>query len=1097
MKIESYITLVALLFFPLFLNAQSYKSLWKRVEEAEKKNLPKTVMQYTQEIFNKAEKENNIGQLYKAGVSYFNMQLQIEPDSLISMIVRGEQRLQQIDNPVEKALMHSLLAETYYAAGNLFRSNTKTAIDESLNPLNLESWGANQIVQAVLQHLDASLINKEVLIKQSGKDYIPFIEIGETSRYFNHDLYHVLAQRRIELLNSLLNRYFYTDWKGEYGEESVRNYLNEAYDEFIQIYNETDNEAAQLFVELARWNKKRSDEDGIEQLNQWIKQYAALPEVVEVYAAKANYYRHREPKEALSVCNEVLNLYPDYYRINVIKEIKSQLLLPELSVSMVNLVYPEKEVDLQVTHKNLKGFKLQWYVIDPANYDKELSDEKLLAQSKLYSTVEFQLIPPSDYRVTDTLFTLTTPPKGRYLLNIVAEEEESGKKNMPVISSSCFKGISLYSISQKNYELTIVDSETGHPVPNAWVSFYDRSKKLIKELETNDKGVVTISQEEAYPAYYRIVKAEDQSMDYQSLSNFQTTVSFSSNSSQEKKEIKLVTDRAIYRPGQMVYVKGVAYIQEEGKYAILPNQSFDVEFYDAARKEIGKERVVTNEYGSFTTNFSIPSVTLNGMFSVSTQYGDVYVRVEEYKRPSFELVFDTLKTSYQLGDEVLVTGKAKTFSGVPITDNEVEYTITRAYQFWRFIPSKQKVLAQGKVSLNEKGEFEIPMELLSDEKDPIWGFYSYTIEASLTNVAGETQTQRFSLSAGKRSLLINSDLLETLCKDEPVTTLFKAVNLDQNAVSTTIKVALYQRGEEKEWEEVEADKVYEQDYTSNELVTLNWQSIPSGTYKLVLLSEDDQKREVRYEQDIRLFSLNDAHPPVDKGIWLYSLNTSFDEETPAKFAFGTADTDVCVFYTIYDANKRILNKQLSFSNSFEIFEIPYLSEYGDGLVLVFTYVKNGEVYQVQKEIKKQIKENPIQVKREVFRDRLTPGQKEEWRFVLLDKDGKPADAEFLALMYDASLDKLWKNDPVWKLTYSSVLPYVYPRGRYTPKAYVYLGFNRDLYKVAPLVYDSFFFATPMNLSGNRLSGMGNQMMKTRVGSVALSTPESAQALQED
>ncbi len=1096
MKIESYLTLMTLLFFPLFLNAQSYKSLWKRVEEAEKKNLPKTVMQYTQEIYNKAEKENNIGQLYKAGVYYFNMQLEIEPDSLISMLVKGEQRIEKINDPVEKALLHSLLGEAYYEAGKRYRLYTKTAIDESLDPLNLESWGGNQIVQAVAQHLNASLKEKELLIKEFGKEYVPFIEIGETSRYFNHDLYHVLAQRRIEVFNFLLNQYFYADWVGEYNEDFISRSLNEAYDEFIQMYKDTDNEAAQLFVELTRWKKKRGGEKDVEQLNKWIEQYASLPEVVEVYAVKADYYSVKEPKEALDVCNEALSLYPDYYRINAIKELKSKLLHPQLSLTVANLVYPEKEVELKVTHKNLEEFKLKWYLIDPANYDEELNEEQLLAQSKLHSTVDFKLTPPSDYKLTDTLLTFTSPPMGRYLLQIVAEKEDTGKKNIPVVSSSRFKGISFYSTNKKNYELTIVDGETGHPVPNAWVVFYDRSKKMIQELTTNDKGQVTISQEKASPAYYRVVKGEDKAMDYQILSVFQTTVNFTSHSSQEKKEIKLVADRAIYRPGQTVYVKGIAYTQEEGKHSVLPNQSFDVKFYDAARKEIGKERVLTNEYGSFTTNFTIPSVTLNGMFSVTTSHGRLSVLVEEYKRPSFELVFDTLKTSYQLGDELLITGKAKTFSGIPITDNEVNYTVTRDFYFWRFIPSKHRILAEGKVLLDEKGGFEIPVELLADEKDPIWGFYSYVIEASLTNVAGETQTQRFSLAAGKRSLFINSGLQETLCKDQPITTVFKAVNLNQNAISTPIKVALYKRGEEEEWKEVVTDKVYEQEYNSNESVLLNWKSIPSGAYKLVLLSEDAQNREVRFEQDIRLFSLNDSHPPVDKGIWLYPLNTDFDEATPAKFVFGTADTDAYVFYNVYDADKRIMSKELQFNNSFETFEIPYLSEYNDGLVVVFTYVKSNEFHQVQKELKRQIQENPIQVKREVFRDRLTPGQKEEWKFTLLNKEGKPVDAEFLALMYDASLDQLWINDPIWKLTYRPILPYVYSWRRSVPKDYVYLGFNKDFYEVSPLVYDSFFFAAPRNAVRNRISGIGNLRIKSRTGAVALSAAESSDIQQE-
>lgn len=1051
MKVEGYITIAFLLFIPLFLGAQSYKTLWENVENAENKNLPKTMMQWTQAIFKKAEKENNIGQLYKAGVYTFNKQLTIEPDSLISMILKGEERLKKLNDPIEKALMHSLLAEMYDIAGLNYGATNRTAVDDELDVTKLKSWGANQIIKAMLHHLDASLESKELLLTRSGKEYLPFFELGKSSNNFNHDLYHVLAFKRIDLLRGLLNHYFREESTGEYSKEVVQERVDEAYKEFIEVYQEKNNAVAQLLVKLNRYSLEYRWEEKVDILNQWIEEYKAYPEVVEVYEKKAQYYIYREPKKALEVCNEALSLYPNYYRINIIEFIKSGILQPRLNLYTSDIVYPEREFELNITHRNLSACKIQWYKIDPKDYDEELNNKQLLSKARLFSSQDYKLLPSADYLQEDTILTLVAPPLGMYLLNVTAEGERIvNHKRIPMIVSTRFKG--LYVTPDANtIELTVVDNYSGHPIPNVLVSFYDKKKNFIKSVKTDAKGMVFIERDRSEPSYYKITDEKDKAMRLERMD----LSTWSKGVSSKDKQVELLTDRMVYRPGQTLYIKGVLYNSEGNNYQILANQSLDVQIYDASYKELIKEKVQTNAYGSFTFNYTLPSSTMNGMFSIRTPYGSTSVRVEEYKRPSFELAFDTLKTSYQLGDEVLLTGVAQTYSGMPITEGEVNYTFTRAFQSWRFFPGNRQTLNQSKVALNDKGEFAIPIELIADDNDPIWGYYNYTLEVSLTNVAGETQTESYSLFAGKRSLLITSDLEGTICKDQSINTQFKATNLNQKEVDAAVKVLLYENQGEKDWDESTAKKVYEQEFKANKEVTLDWTSIPSNKYKLILISKDDQDREIRFEQNIRLFSYSDAHPPVDKGIWLQTITDVFDEETPAKIAFGTADKDTYVFYEIYDAKKRVVRKELKFNNSFEVITIPYLPEYKDGVVLSFCYVKEGKIYDIRKELKKRIKEDRIQVKWEVFRDRLTPGQKEEWKVVLLDKEGKPVDAELLALMYDASLDKIWKYDKIWKTSYRHILPYLHYYSRHNINTYISLAFDQKNYVIDPILYDTY------------------------------------------
>ena len=1053
MKTKGYFILLCVLFSPFLLNAQSYKSMWKKVEQSQHKDLPKTTLEWSSKIYRKAEKEKNIGQLFKAGIYSFSTQLSIERDSLVSLLIHAEKTLKEFNSPIEKALMHSLLAEGYVLAKNEFSRSSRTLVDESLDLSKMRSWSDTQFIQKIVEHADASVNDRMLLLKESGRDYIPFIEMGETSTYFNHDLYHLLAQRRIDLYNTQSRFY---NLSSVYDEEFWKDKINTAYDEFIDTYKESKEEATLLFVLLAKWEQKEKNTEAFLELDDLIDRFNLIPEVVELYKEKAVLNQYSNPDIALAMCNEAIRLFPKYYRINNIHNIKEKILLPHLTIYSNALVYPGERVDLNIKHKNLEYFTLEWYLIDSSNYSESISGEDLLAKSTFHSSLTFDLTPPSDYKSTDTTLTVTAPPLGRYLLRVVADCKNTAK-DYTTITSTRFRVLNTILESKEN-ELIVLDNKSGHPIRDAKISVYNANKEFVDSYQTNERGLVTIKKSKSESYYYLVSKDDDRAMDYQSLNYggwYQPVASYNL----ENREIKLLTDRAIYRPGQTVYVKGVAYAFDEGKYTVLPSQSYTVQFYDASQNELNKNEVKTNEYGSFTTSFQIPSVTLNGMFLISTQFGSVSVRVEEYKRPSFELAFDTLKTSYQLGDEVLIKGAAKTFSGLPITEGEVSYTLSRSLNVWRFIAGRS-FLASGTVPLNNQGAFEIPIELVSKNEDPIWGYYTYTLEASLTNVAGETQTQTFSLSAGKRSLLLNSTLSNTLCKDELIITTFEAVNLSQNPIAVQGSLKLYKgETETNKWDESSAELVFEDTFKSNEKLELNWKEISSGAYKLVLTADDSQNREARFEQDIYLFSMDDKQTPVKEGAWLYSLNSDFDEDHPAKLLFGTAEKNTYVVYNIYSADKRISSQALNFDSSFGLIEIPYLPEYKDGLILTFSYVKEGTLYEERKELKRRVKKEPLNVKWEVFRDRLSPGQKEEWKITLLDTSGKPVDAEFLASMYDASLDQIWSSNPIWSIYSSHFLPYVSQMNRYTPKISLYYRCDAKQYKVAPLSFDSFFYST--------------------------------------
>ena len=216
--------------------------------------------------------------------------------------------------------------------------------------------------------------------------------------------------------------------------------------------------------------------------------------------------------------------------------------------------------------------------------------------------------------------------------------------------------------------------------------------------------------------------------------------------------VKLLTDRTLYRPGQNVYVKGIAYEQGLDTAHVIANRNYTLTLTDANNQEVGKKELRTNEFGSFTTEFTLPSACLNGTFTLSTERGRTTIRVEEYKRPTFDIIFDKLNTSYSFGDKVELKGSVKTFSGVALQDLPVNYTVTRYLRYgWRGAQLGMEPLASGSVPLNDDGQFAIPV-ILTGDKDMTTGYYVFQVDATVTSVGGETQSSSDSVSVGPRSM---------------------------------------------------------------------------------------------------------------------------------------------------------------------------------------------------------------------------------------------------------------------------------------------------------------------------------------------------------
>lgn len=1074
MKIKQICTVILLsLGMSPLLQAQSYDKLWKQVEQAEKKSLPKTVIQLTSDIYRKAEMEKDSPQMLKAYVWRMKYRDMLTPDSFYVSLKGLEQWAQKAEKPMDRAVLHSLTAGIYadYAQNNRWTLSQNTDLVDELPSADIREWGKNQFVEQVLKASKEALQDSLLLLDTSSRNYIPFVELGKTSEYYHHDMYHLLASRAVEAVTQL---------RGLGQDSLVNSRIDRIYRNMMNTYQRAEDQDALLLTTLDYLQWKRDTDAsfrpyrapkgmiGLTQdpylagLNKLIAENKSRDLCAEVYLAKATAaVVGGAPAQGLQICDQAIGLYPKYARINALKDLKQNILLPDLEVAASGLTYPGEELSLNVRHKNLKGFTVNLYQV---NLPRAPRDEHavgtafLKKHARLLSATRFDVIQTADYIKRDTTLLLKTPENvGLYLLQVVPDVE-TNQGISRFLASTRFKVLTR-GLPAGRSEAVVLDARSGHPIADATLSVFDSEGKLLQKETTDAVGKVTFPSSRDY-SYLIADKGTDTAMPAVNLyaGYYRYHASQKPNTT-----VTLLTDRSLYRPGQTVYVKGIAYEQFVDSAHVLAGKSYTLILSDGNGQEVGKKELRTNEFGSFTTEFMLPAACLNGAFYLRTEGGNLSIRVEDYKRPTFEITFAPQKETYRLGDRVEVSGNVKTFSGVMLQGVPAHYTVTRSVRSWRFRNMNKTILASDSLPLNDEGRFTIPVTLTPDKgyQSDVNVYYEYKVEVSVTNVAGETQTSVMNLMAGERSLILDVDVPGLLCKDDSLKVTFRANNLNGQPVDVAGVYQLYSIFDYRSSVELNKQNIASAPILSGTFVSNKetrfaaWQGLPSGAYKLTASVKDDQGRTVETEKVVVFFAVQDKRPAVYMPLWYYAVNTEFDATHPARFCFGTSEKEVAVLMDVFCGERQLESKILNLSDSIVCFDFPYQEDYGNGLVVTFAFVKNGQMYERQVELTKRLPDQTLSMKWDVFRDKLRPGQKEEWKLTIRTPQGVPAVAEMLATMYDASLDKIWKTNQLLKLYYRLPVPSVSWMQGYADRNYYYYDFPRHDLKVPSLNFDHF------------------------------------------
>ena len=1098
MKIR-YLSLIVLLVMSVFapMQAQTYDNLWKELEVLERKDLPKSVISEAMKIYDKAKAEQNVPQMMKAYLTAMQYRSLLTPDSLKVDMNGLEQWASQTGSVEDKAILYSILGEMTMPAD----------------------------VKKGLGYLQASLKDKDRLLLIPVEKLRPMVRVGETSkRYFRDNLYNLLARRAIQIMqqyrwqaaakanqtNSLPVDMTDMDQFVTYQFVPVSDCdltaaVMQTYQSLLKAYDTETEREGWLLTGIDALNYLYRNFSGNfsndvcqQELRKWIHTYPAVKTVPEAYLALAQFLQYQNNQvERLRIVREGIAGYPRYEGINQLKNIEKEILNASLSLEIAT-AYPGEQQSVKVNYKNLTGITLQLYKVNLPVTSAVLQNRTTHFESKyarLQREEHFSLKPTTDYLNVDTTLTIQAPQAGIYFLKAVPDGKK-GVSDGTLMNVTALKTI-YRPLPDGTLELVVVDAVSGQPVSEAEVTIYTEKGGGYSPQQTyqaDKQGTLKLDFLNSNKYWYNAHTAADNAMPILNL----WKNDYYYKESKRKEVLQLFTDRSIYRPGQTVYVSGLAYEMEKDSTRVLADKKYTVSLYDANNNETGKVEVRTNGFGSFSGQFVLPSPCLTGYFSLRAADTSVSFKVEEYKRPTFDVTFEPVKVEYQVGDSIEVVGMAKTFAGAPVQNARVHYNISRSYAWvWRFM-GRGSARWEGEAMTDADGKFSVPVhfEIDSDRREsPLW-YYTYNIQADVTDGAGETQQANLSLPLGSTSMVLNMDNLpDNLVKEKKLEIKLTAMNLSGEPVDTPVTYQVVEMEEQKDGQEKEGRKVLTGTVEANKsFVPEAIYALPSGNYRLKLSAKDTQGRECTASKNFLLFSLNDKRPPFVITDWFYQDGLEFDAASPATVYIGSSEKNVYLLYDVFAGNKRLESKRIELSDSVVSFRFPYKKEYGDGILVSMAFVKDGRLYSHNARIMKPAPEKKLQLKWTTFRDKLRSGQQEEWKLTVLYPDGSPAEAEMLATMYDASLDKIYSAHKLdFGVDFHYVVPLTYWNTSYMRNAYLYVDFPLKRLRAVPLEYSELIIPSTGRMEA-MVVGYGGSPRATLAGALKIRGRSAANAV---
>jgi uncharacterized protein YfaS (alpha-2-macroglobulin family) len=1087
----------------------SYAQEWMRVDSLESKGLYKSALDLTNQIYAKAKKENNSAQIVKSIMHRMKFEDRFMEYSAERSIYTLQAEIKTAKYPLKPVLQH-MLANLYW---QYYQNNRWTILQRSTTVKfendSVDTWGVQQLVNACIQNYQASLSMKDSLQKTDSKMYIAVTEEGTAAHELRPTLYDFLVFPAIQFYASSepgITRpadafviddpqYFlpakqFVNVKIESNDTMSMKYYGLKHLQELVRFHLADTRADALILadldrlKFVRQNSVLPEKDSLyeDALRQLAANYGSNPYSGEVMYEVALYHNQlssryaplqnddfrNENIRALEICNEVIKRFPNTLGEDKCTSLANIIKAKSMNLTAEDVVIPDEPSRALFTWKNVnkvyfRAVKLTEELESRYDYRSWEDQVKAYLKRPIVAKWEYTLPENKDFQNHSVEIKVPGLPAGHYA--IIASQIDSFpmSDNGIAIAEIWSSNISYLQrrMEDGSYEVFVYNRKSGVSIPdvniNMWEERYSYTTREYEMKKTasfvSDKnGKLVI----ATPANYRTFILEFQANKNRLYSDFSYQYKAYREPKRKEPRTFFFTDRAIYRPGQTVYYKGIIVNSDGDNHDLMTGKSTTVTFYDANYQKVGSTDLLTNEYGSFSGSFIAPAAGMTGQMHLQNESGSSYFSVEEYKRPHFEVNVHRVKGAYRLNDTVKVQGQVKSFSGAAVDGAQVRYRVVRSARFpwwwwcWRgYYPSSQSVeIANGVVMSNDTGGFEIPFKALPDRSvprasDPV---FMYTVYTDVTDITGETHSGNSMVSVGYNTIELSIPVDEMIEKNNTDSISVSVNNLNGEPEPSDVNVAIYKVVEPdvvyrdrmwgrpdqfihtaEEWE-----KQFPFDPYSNENDRAQWKkgkqvynsavktpkpgkfrtdmkSWESGLYLLEASTKDKFGNEAKEMRYFTVYDNKEKTPYTKSPFEFRAVKSNCQPGEKAQILVSTSLKDVNLVYEIEHKNKIISRQVVKMNNEMRLFEIPVEEKHRGNFAVHFSFVSNNRSYTTDQSIYVPFENTNLSLEFETFRDKLIPGQQEEWKIKLKGSKGEKVMAEMLAAMYDASLDEFRSN----------------------------------------------------------------------------------------
>jgi uncharacterized protein YfaS (alpha-2-macroglobulin family) len=1095
----------------MYNHSKTYLSDWAKVDSLEGKGLTRSALEQVEKIYAKAIKENMPAQVAKCLIYKIKFNSHIEEDSFVKAIYDVQNEADKSAFPLRNVLQ-SVLAELYwnYYEQNRWQLQNRTQIADS-KPDDIRTWDTKTLLDASIKAYLESLKNEEDLQRTPVAAFNDILVVENESRTLRPFLYDFLAHRAVDFFMNEQAQittpvYAFQIDNANYflpaadfckvqiksvDTLSLKFYALSILQNIIASHLKDKEPAALVDADLKRLRLIRSnatlenkDNLYLNALEQLEKQHSNSASSAEVSYQIAQYYYQQgsqfKPfeadtfkwhiKKALEICNQTIGKFSNSYGANQCGALKETIFQKQLSFQVEFANPSGAALKTNVSYKNVKKvwckvIKLEWE--DYYKNNENRYGEKLIQYFNSFKSKnqwEVELPNDGDFQPHITELKIDTLPLGHYVLLISDNKDFSYKNHAVAYSPFWITDLAYVSKRMDNgrYEFFVKNRTQGYPIKDVEAQLYYEKYnyttrryewKKLNTYKTNEKGSFTVEPFEEYSTFYLDLKYKNDRLN--TNDSYYQYKPYRDN--QKETKTFFYTDRAIYRPGQTIYFKGIVLENDSEKNLnnIKTKHTSVITLYDVNYQKIADVTLTTNEYGTFSGSFTAPTNGLNGQMHITDGYGSTYFSVEEYKRPTFEVVFDPVKGTYKLNENVKVKGKAATYAGSNLDNADVQYRVTRntnfphwGYYRWGYYPKAASTeIINGIVKTNDNGEFEIVFTASPDKSadKKYCPTFVYTVTATVTDINGETHESSSYVSVGYNAMNLYSDLKDKIEKETATIVTVQSLNLNGQPVPAKGKLKIWKLkepekvfrsrlGQRPDMHVVNKDEYYKlfpKDLYADELNKYKWEKsemvfettfdtdttikknkIPlkditkwkEGEYFAEFIATDSFGEEAKEIKYFTLYSSTSTKSIAANLWWIHEQKTTCEPGEKVRIIISSAAENVSVLIETEHNETTQSSNYINLNNNKTVLEFPVEEKHRGGFVVHLSMVKYGRVYTHTIPVHVPFTNKQLDLEFSTFRNKLYPGQNEEWKITVKDKKGDKVAAELLASMYDASLD---------------------------------------------------------------------------------------------